>query len=145
MVDRLDLLTNAVESLQVGIEDYRSGTRPRLLSAVRNLHSGLLLLFKEALRRESPKDSNDVLLMAKIVPARDANDNVVFIGDGNKTVDSQQIRERLEALGIGTDWKRFQRVADARNDVDTPNWIKRRFKVSSRIRFSFSVISSLMN
>jgi hypothetical protein len=114
----MDLLTNAVESIQVGVEDYQVGTRPRLLSAVRNIHAGILLLYKEALRRESPKDSNDVLMMAKIVPSRDAKNAVVFVGEGKKTVDTQQIRERFEALGISTDWKRFDRINKVRNEVE---------------------------
>lgn len=114
----MDLLTNAVESIQVGVEDYQSGTRPRLLSAVRNIHAGILLLYKEALRRESPKDSNDVLLMAKNVPTKDTTGKVTIIGVGKKTVDIQQIRERFEGLGISTDWSRFERVNAVRNDVE---------------------------
>src|SRR5271168_3509241 len=104
----MDLLTNAVESLQVGLEDYQTGTRPRLLSAVRNIHAGILLLYKEALRRESPNGSNDALLMANIIPVRDAKGNVTFVGEGRKTVDFQQIRERFSELNIHTDWKRFE-------------------------------------
>jgi hypothetical protein len=114
----MDLLTNAIESIQVGVEDYKAGTRPRLLSAVRNIHAGILLLFKEALRRHSPRESNEVLVMAKIAPARDKKGRVVFTGEGKKTVDAQQIRERFAALGINTDWQRFDRINDARNDVE---------------------------
>jgi len=51
----VDLLTNAVESIQIGVEDYQAGSPPRLLSAVRNIQAGILLLYKEALRRESPR------------------------------------------------------------------------------------------
>jgi ribosomal protein L37E len=118
LTEPMDLLTNAVESIQVGVEDYQSGTRPRLLSAVRNIHSGILLLYKEALRRESPVDSNDVLLMAKNLPSRDSNGNVVIVGVGRKTVDTQQIKERFQGLGIGTDWGRFERINEVRNDVE---------------------------
>lgn len=118
MVRSMDLLTNAVESLQVGLEDYQTGTRPRLLSAVRNIHAGILLLYKEALRRESPKGSNDALLMANIIPVRDVKGNVTFVGEGRKTVDFQQIRERFSELNIHTDWKRFEKINDARNDVE---------------------------
>src|SRR5882762_10250264 len=113
----MDLLTNAIESIQVGVEDYQSGTRPRLLSAVRNIHAGILLLFKEALRRESPADTNDVLMMAKMLPLRDSR-GIVFVGDGKKTADIQQIRERFEGVGIVADWKRFDRINEARNDVE---------------------------
>ena len=114
----MDLLTNAIESIQVGVEDYVLGTRPRLLSAVRNIHAGILLLYKEALRRESPGGSSDVLIMAKIVPTRDAAGNVVFLGKGKRTVDGLQIEERFRALSIETDWKRLRRITEVRNDVE---------------------------
>src|ERR1700688_4261036 len=90
----MDLLTNAAESVQVGVEDYRIGTRPRLLSAVRNIHAGILLFYKEALRRESPQESNDVLLMAKISRSRDASRKLTFVGDGKKTVGVEKVRDR---------------------------------------------------
>lgn len=114
----MDLLTNATESIQVGVEDYAKATRPRLLSAVRNIHAGILLLYKEALRRASPAGSNDSLLMAKISPRRNADGNITYSGEGKKTADVQQIRERFETLGIGTDWKRFERVNAVRNEVE---------------------------
>lgn len=114
----MDLLTNATESIQVGVEDYRTGTRRRLLSAVRNIHAGILLLYKEALRRASPPSSNDALLMAKIAPQRNADGSVTFCGVGKKTVDTRQIRERFEGLAIATDWKRFTRVNAVRNEVE---------------------------
>jgi hypothetical protein len=114
----MDLLSNAVESIQVGIEDFENGARPRLLSAVRNIHSGILLLFKEALQRESPNESNNVLLMAKIAPMRDSNGKVKFVGEGQKTVDVQQIRERLTALGVNVDWKLLEHVTQVRNEIE---------------------------
>lgn len=114
----MELLDNAIESIQVGVEDYRSGARPRLLSAVRNIHAGILLIYKEALRRKSPAGSNDVLIRARIVPTLDSSRNVVFVGDGKKTADTQQIKERFETLGIKTDWKRFDRINEVRNEVE---------------------------
>jgi hypothetical protein len=99
-------------------EDYQSGTRPRLLSAVRNIHAGILLLYKEALRRMSPPGSNEALMMARIVPSEDSRGKVVFIGEGKKTVDTQQIKDRFETLGIKTDWKRFDRINETRNEVE---------------------------
>jgi len=47
----MDLLENAVQAIQVGVEDYGVASSPRLLSAARNIHAGILLLFKEALHR----------------------------------------------------------------------------------------------
>jgi hypothetical protein len=114
----MNLLNNAIESIRLGIEDYRKGDRPRFLASVRNLHAGVLLLYKEALRRLSPTGSNDVLVMAKIVPKRDVGGAVTFVGTGKTTVDYAQIRERFEGLGIATDWTRFKILNDTRNDIE---------------------------
>jgi hypothetical protein len=48
------ILKNAVQSIQIGLEDYRDTDARRLLSAVRNFQAGILLLCKEQLRRLSP-------------------------------------------------------------------------------------------
>lgn len=114
----MDLLTNAVESIRVGIEDYKAASRGRLLSAVRNIHAGVLLLFKEALRRKSPADSEDILVKAKNMPRLNEDGTVSFVGVGKKTVDVQQIRERFEGLGINVDWTRLERINKTRNDVE---------------------------
>lgn len=114
----MDLLTNAIESIRVGVEDYEEGSHGRLLAAVRGIHAGILLLYKEALRRLSPPDSNEVLVKAKVRPRRNAKGDVEFVGDGRKTVDAQQIRERFTTLGIVTDWARFERIADVRKDIE---------------------------
>jgi DNA-directed RNA polymerase subunit M/transcription elongation factor TFIIS len=114
----MDLLTNAVESIQTGVEDYEVGTRPRLLSAVRSIHSGILLLYKEALLRRSPENSNEALIKSKVLPRSDGAGGLTYVGIGRKTVDTQQIRERFDSLGIATDWKLFGRIANLRNEVE---------------------------
>jgi hypothetical protein len=114
----MDLLTNAIESIQIGVDDFRAGSRPRLLSAVRNIHAGILLLFKEALLRRSPPGSNEVLIKARIEARLDGPDQIAFVGAGRKTVDTQQVRERFKSLGIAADWKLFDQIADVRNEVE---------------------------
>jgi hypothetical protein len=114
----VDLLENAVESIKAGVEDYEQGDHGRLLAAVRGIHAGILLLYKEALLRLSPKDSDEVLIKAKILPKRDAQGNISFVGDGNKTVDVQQIKDRFASLDITTDWTRFDRITKTRNEVE---------------------------
>ncbi len=114
----MDLLTNAIESIRTGVEDYEQGSHGRLLAAVRGIPAGILLLYKEALRRRSPAGSNEALLKAKVVPRRNAQGNVEFVGGGTKTADTQQIRERFDSLGIVTDWKRFDRITAARNEIE---------------------------
>jgi DNA-directed RNA polymerase subunit M/transcription elongation factor TFIIS len=88
------------------------------LSAVRNLHAGILLLFKEKLRRLSSPESKDILLMAKSEFTKNADGKVISIGAGQKTVDVRQIQERFENLGVITDWKRFEKISKLRNDIE---------------------------
>ncbi len=107
-----------MKSIELGVVDYRTGTHARLLSAVRNIHAGILLLYKEALRRLSPSGSNDVLMRANVVPKRDTDGNILFEGHGKKTADVFQIRQRFDALKIATDWGRFGRINKIRNDVE---------------------------
>lgn len=114
----MNLLTNAVEAIQVGVEDYVDGTRPRLLSAVRNLHAGVLLLFKESLRRRSPPGSDDVLVKARIEPRTDSQGRVIFVPVGQKTVDRQQIKNRFKSLGVTVDWGAVDSIAKVRNEVE---------------------------
>jgi hypothetical protein len=77
-----------------------------------------LLLYKEALLRLSPDESNEVLVKARIIPTRGPNGEIVFKGDGKKTADIQQIKERFEELGISTDWVRFDRITNVRNEIE---------------------------
>jgi len=114
----MDLLTNAIESIRLGVQDYKEGSHGRLLTGVRNIHAGILLMYKEALRRLSPPGSDEALIKAKVLPRVGSQGNVEFVGVGRKTVDVQQIRERFDALGIATDWTRFDRISSARNDTE---------------------------
>jgi hypothetical protein len=113
----MDLLTNAIESIQVGIQDWETGTRPRLLSAVRNIHAGILLLFKEALVRLSSPSSHDVLVKAQYKPVM-VNGEIKLVGVGKKTVDVPKLKERFKEFGIAADWKLYDQIADVRNDVE---------------------------
>jgi hypothetical protein len=114
----VDLLKNAIESITVGVEDSLSDKPVRLRSAVRNIHAGVLLLYKEALRRLSPSGSDEVLIKSVILPTRNGDGTVAFVGQGKRTVDVQQIEHRFKSLGIATDWKRFQRITDVRNEIE---------------------------
>lgn len=113
------LLNNAVQSIQIGIEDYQSTDPRRVLSAVRNLTAGLLLLCKEQLRVLSPANSDDVLLKKSMKPRRSDDGSVVFVGDGPKTVDVEEIISRLISLGLTqVDWKRLRKLVEERNRIE---------------------------
>ena len=111
------ILDNAVQSVQIGIEDYRAKDPRRLLSAVRNVQAGVLLLCKEQLRRLSPPGSDEMLLKLKTKAIR-RDGVIVMIGDGRKTVDQQQIRERFRQLDIQVDWKPLEKLTELRNAIE---------------------------
>ena len=112
------LLQNAADSIRLGVEDFESGVSARLISAARNLHAGVLLVYKEKLRRLFPADSDEVLLKQRIVPSLDATGNLVFKGEGQKTVDIQGIKARLKGLEIAIDTSRLDRVTRVRNEIE---------------------------
>ena len=55
----MSIIQNAIDSIQIGIEDYESADDRRSVSAVRNISAGILLLYKEKLCQLSPEDNND--------------------------------------------------------------------------------------
>lgn len=112
------ILENAVASIQIGVEDYLSTDPRRALSAIRNISSGMLLLFKEKLRQLSPSGADEVLIKQTIQPKLNPDGKLLFVGKGKKTVDTSQIQERFASLGVSADWKRVQAVIDIRNEVE---------------------------
>ena len=139
------ILANAVQSIQIGIEDYQSSDPRRVLSAIRNITAGILLLFKERLRELSPADSDEVLIKQKIQPEFDANGKVVFTGNGKKTVDVQQIEERFSSLNIETDWKRFKKVVGIRNDIEHYCTTESTVRLKELIADSFIIIRNFVS
>ena len=94
------LLENAIVSIQLGLEDYASKDSRRVISAVRNLYAGVLLLCKETLRRLSPPDSNDVLVRKRKVAVKAHDGTVRFVGKGRQTIDRAEIEQDLQAVEV---------------------------------------------
>jgi predicted RNA-binding Zn-ribbon protein involved in translation (DUF1610 family) len=112
------LLENAIVSIQLGLEDYASQDKRRVISAARNLYAGVLLLCKEVLRRLSPPGSNDILIRKKKKAIKEANGTVRLIGDGKKTIDGTENEEAFKQLQVNVDLSKFRRLADIRNDIE---------------------------
>ncbi|HFK8535637.1 TPA: hypothetical protein ACG0RT_000710 [Pseudomonas aeruginosa] len=116
----MSILDNAVASIQVGMDDFSNEDSRRVLSAIRNIYAGILLLFKHKLQELSPEDSDEVLLKTKVIPAvnKDTGE-IAWIGKGKKTVEVYDIQERFDALGItGIDWKRLNALQSIRNEIE---------------------------
>lgn len=116
MVTGMSLFENALHSIQIGVEDLASKDKRRIISAVRNIQVGTLLLCKEKLRRMSP--DRDCLLKQKLEPVIGQGGTVTWKGKGDKTVDVQGIKDRFRSLGISANWKHIDRITKIRNDME---------------------------
>jgi hypothetical protein len=77
-----------------------------------------LLLLKTRLVQLSPGGSDDVLLKQRIRPKLGAFGELSFVGSGDKTVETEQLGERLKSLGVRVDWKRVQTLTRERNNIE---------------------------
>lgn len=114
----MSILQNAIDSIILGMEDFKSPDPRRLVSATRNIFAGILLLFKHKLSSMSPAGSDDALLKEQVFPTTTTSGDILWKGRGRKTVDVQRIRERFEGLGISVDWKRLDEINDYRNNIE---------------------------
>ncbi|HEY1929858.1 MAG TPA: hypothetical protein VGG92_20500 [Caulobacteraceae bacterium] len=138
------ILSNAAQSIQIGIEDYESTDPRRLLSAIRNVQAGILLLCKERLRQLSPTDSDEVLVRQRIAPRLTEDATLSFVGEGPKTVDQPQIIERFTALGIVVDWLPLQRLTRHRNQLEHHRFEGRQEELREAIADSAAIIRELV-
>ncbi len=113
----MSILQNAIDSIQIGLEDYQSPDNRRHISAIRNIFAGVLLLYKEKLRQLSPARDPDLFIKAKIEP-KIINGKITLEGKGKKTVDVQSIKERFKNFQIKIDEKRLGEINDLRNDIE---------------------------
>jgi hypothetical protein len=114
----MSILDNAINSISLGIEDYNSSDPRRVVSCIRNLYAGILLLFKHRLAELSPAGSDEVLIKEKVSPSLDSSGKLQWKGNGKKTVDVRQIEERFNGLEIKVDWKRLAKINTCRNDIE---------------------------
>lgn len=114
----MSIFQNAIDSIDIGIEDYDSGDDRRNISAVRNISAGILLLYKEKLCRLSPEHDSELLIKKDIRPTQTDEGGLIFEGKGRKTVDVYSIKERFKSLNVKVDWKRFDEINQLRNDLE---------------------------
>ena len=141
----MSLLANAVQSIQLGLDDYASGEDARFLSAVRNIHSGILLLYKAKLSSISPPGTNDSLIKKHVIPEKGPSGEIAWVGRGKKTLDVFEIEERFTSLGIDTDWQRFKKITSLRNDIEHYFTTQHRDAIQGMIADSFVVIRDFMS
>lgn len=138
------LLNNAIQSIQIGVEDYCEPDPRRVLSAIRNIQAGILLLCKERLRVLSPQQSDEVLLKQTVLPVHTTNGEITFVGKGKKTLDQNQIKERFRSLGIVVDWAPLDNLTSHRNLIEHYRFSGRREELAASIAQSATIIRQLM-
>ena len=116
--EKSPLLENAIISIQLGLEDYESEDKRRVLSATRNLYSGVLLLCKEVLRRHSPPGSNEVLLKKTKDVTKDPDGSIRMVGAGKSTVGRVEIEKLFKQLQLKVDLSKLKRLAEIRNEIE---------------------------
>ncbi|QGQ23697.1 hypothetical protein F1728_13850 [Gimesia benthica] len=139
----MSILHNAIQAMECGIEDYGVGTDSRLKSAIRNVHAGVLLLFKEKLSRLSPEGTDDVLLKQHVRPAFDGN-KIIWKGRGKKTVDFQSIKNRFKDLNILVDWTNFDSINSIRNEIEHYYTTANKHTIEEAIVKSFVLASDFL-
>jgi len=143
--NNVSILNNAVDSIAIGLEDYSSPDDRRIISCARNIFAGILLLFKHKLSLLSEEDSDEALIKQRVLPAIDAENNLIWKGKGKKTVDVQNIKERFESLNIDVDWKRIKKINDFRNDIEHYYSSLSHESIRSLISDSFLIINDFIH
>jgi hypothetical protein len=142
----MTIFKNAVESIQVGVEDFNHNDERRLASAVRNLHAGILLLCKEKLRLLSPE--NNILLYKQFSPRKTRHKNgdlaVTIQPSGKNTVDLEDIKKRLKEFDVQIDWKPLETINTIRNQIEHLHFDQPRNVVREALSNSYSVIECLL-
>lgn len=144
----MNLFENAIAAILIGIEDFESDDERRALSSVRNIFSGLVLLYKSKLWELSPQHDEYLLIKNDLV--YQIQDDRVFVSSKTpkerpkKTVDLHQIKERFKSLGIKVDWVLFDKLKNERNNIEHFYSSRDNFLLRKTINDAFSLISDFI-
>lgn len=113
-----NLIENAIHSIQLGIEDYKSNDPRRPVSAVRNFYAGVLLLGKQCLLSKAPNADPMEVLASNYVPAPDEDGNISYEPVGQKTIDFGELQSRFKKFGLEWPKGNVKRLQKIRNDLE---------------------------
>ncbi|MGL4779353.1 MAG: hypothetical protein ACRCXN_00780 [Bacteroidales bacterium] len=86
----MSILQNAIDSIVIGIEDFDSSDKRRIISSTRNIFAGILLLFKHKLCDLSPQDSDEVLIKQVVLPSIDELGTIHCVNQHRKMTRDQR-------------------------------------------------------
>lgn len=138
------LLENAVEALQLGVEDYHSNDPRRASSAARNFFAGILLLAKQALVSKVPNANERDVIAARFDLRPDGQGGVEMVASNN-TIDFTSLGGRLLDFGITVDRQALRRLASVRNEIEHSSHEHTSEQVREVIARAFPVVSQLFS
>lgn len=132
ILDASKVRENALTSIRLGIEDFEksqlaiqnNGDPARALSAVRNLFSGVLLLFKYKIATavKDPAIAPSLIFNPpEILPHTDGRGGIEWKPIEKfrqTTIDVATIKKKFEGFGIEADWKTIDTLQQCRNNLE---------------------------
>lgn len=137
------LFDNAIQSIQLGVEDYQANDSRRALSSVRNFYAGVLLLAKEVLVHQVPSAAPEDVLAARFKPIPDGQGGLQFIPAGNQTIDFSNIGSRFRDFGLRIDDAALKDLNRVRTDIEHYFTDESRETVREAIAKAFPVVVEL--
>ncbi len=138
------LFNNAIQSIQLGVEDYQANDPRRALSAVRNFYAGTLLLAKEVLAQQAPNVDAKEILAAHYKPIPDGAGGVDWVPAGHQTVDFATIGRRFKDFGLKINETALKDLNRIRNAIEHYCTDEPREAVQEAIAKAFPVIVDLL-
>jgi hypothetical protein len=139
------LFDNAIQSIQLGIEDYQANDPRRAVSAVRNFYAGVLLLAKEVLSPQAPNADPSELLGARYKPVPDGRGGVRYEATSNQTIDFATLGDRFKDFGLKIDRASLNDLNRIRNAIEHYCTDESRETVREAIAKAFPVVVDLFN
>lgn len=139
------LFRNAIQSIQLGIEDYQVKDQKRSVSAVRNFYAGVLLLAKEALVRQVPDADPTDILGVRYEPVPDGGGGISFTSSSKQTIDFNTIGRRFKQFRVPIDHSALNDLNRIRNDVEHYYTEQSHEAVREAIAKAFPVVSDLFH
>ena len=139
-----ELLTYAVASIQLGIEDYQSDDDRRPVSAIRNFHAGILLLGKECLLRAAPKVEPRKILSSNFKPVPDGNGGVNYNPKGSSTINLNELKERFKDFNLNFPVGNIENLRKLRNNLEHFHSPSSRENIRQTIAECFTLVEGFL-
>ena len=137
------LFENAIQSIQLGVEDYQKDDSKRAVSAVRNFYAGVLLLAKEVLIRRVPKARPEEVISAMYKPVPDGKGGVIYAPESFRTIDFETIKKRFKDFNLSIEPSALKSLGDIRNNLEHHFSDKPPQEVRDAIAKAFPFVSEL--